>query len=66
MGEKDLEEESTDEGRAELREVDADVGLGMNTGDKNINLFCSYFSLAQGTAVMQLTLFLRLTVIAKA
>lgn len=66
MGEKDLEEENREEGRAELGEVDDDVSLGMNSGDKNINLFCSYFSLVQGTAVMQLTLFLRLRVIAKA
>lgn len=52
MGEKDLEEENTEEGRAELREVDDDVSLGMNSGDKNINLFCSYFSLVKGTAVI--------------
>lgn len=65
-GEKALEEGNTEEGRAELREADADVGLDMNSGDKNINLLCSYFSLVQGTALMQLTLFLRLRVIAKA
>lgn len=67
-GEKELEEGNTEEGRAELRmlRADADVGLDMNSGDKNINLLCSYFSLVQGTALMQLTLFLRLRVIAKA
>lgn len=34
LGEKDLEEENTEEGRAELGEVDADVGLGMNLGQE--------------------------------
>lgn len=34
LGEKDLEEENTEEGKAELGEVDADVGLGMNSGYK--------------------------------
>lgn len=34
LGEKDLEEESTEEGRAELREVGTDVGLGMNLGQE--------------------------------
>lgn len=34
LGEKDLKEDSTEQGTAERREADADVGLDTSSGDK--------------------------------